>query len=37
MGKSNDSSRDEQRKKCSKMDKRAEDKLIRLPRQNGGV
>jgi len=28
--------RDEQRRKCSKMDKRAKDKLIRSPRENGG-
>ena len=28
--------RDEQRRKYSKMDKRAKDKLIRSPRENGG-
>ena len=28
--------RDEQRRKYSKMDKRAKDKLVRLPRENGG-
>ena len=28
--------RDEQRRKCSKMDKRANDKLVRSPRENGG-
>ena len=28
--------RDEQRRKCSKMDKRAKDKLVRSPRENGG-
>ena len=29
--------RDEQRRKYSKMDKRAKDKLVRSPRGNGGV
>ena len=29
--------RDEQRRKYSKMDKRAKDKLVRSPRENGGV
>jgi hypothetical protein len=28
--------RDEQRRKCSKMDKRAKDKLVRSPKENGG-
>jgi len=28
--------RDEQRRKYSKMDKRAKDKLVRSPRENGG-
>ena len=28
--------RDEQRRKCSKMDKRVKDKLVRSPRENGG-
>ena len=28
--------RDEQRRKYSKMDKRAKDKLVRAPRENGG-
>ena len=28
--------RDEQRRKCSKMDKRAKDKLVRSPGENGG-
>jgi len=28
--------RDEQRRNYSKMDKRAKDKLVRLPRENGG-
>ena len=28
--------RDEQRRKCSKIDKRVKDKLVRLPRENGG-
>ena len=28
--------RDGQRRKCSKMDKRAKDKLVRSPRGNGG-
>ena len=28
--------RDKQRTKCSKMDKRAKDKLVRSPRENGG-
>ena len=28
--------RDEQRRKYSKMDKRAKDKMVRLPRENGG-
>ena len=28
--------RDEQRRKYSKMDKRAKDKLLRSPRENGG-
>ena len=28
--------RDEQRRKYSKMDKRAKDKLVRTPRENGG-
>jgi len=28
--------RDEQRRKYSKMDKRAKDKLVRSPRGNGG-
>ena len=28
--------RDEQKKKCSKMDKRANDKLVMSPRENGG-
>jgi len=28
--------RDEQRRKYSKMDKRAKDKLVRLPRENQG-
>jgi len=28
--------RDEQRRKYSKIDKRAKDKLVRLPRENGG-
>ena len=28
--------RDEQRRKYSKMNKRAEDKLVRSPRENGG-
>jgi len=28
--------RDEQRRKCSKMDKRAKDKLVISPRENGG-
>ena len=28
--------RDEQRRKFSKMDKRAKDKLVRSPRENGG-
>jgi len=28
--------RDEQRRKYSKMDKRAKDKLVRSPRDNGG-
>ena len=27
---------DEQRRKYSKMDKRAKDKLVRSPRENGG-
>ena len=30
------SRRDEQRRKYSKMDKRAKDKLVRSPRENGG-
>ena len=29
--------RDKQRRKCSKMDKRAKDKLVRSPRENRGV
>jgi len=28
--------RDEKRRKYSKMDKRAKDKLVRSPRENGG-
>ena len=28
--------RDEQRRKYRKMDKRAKDKLVRSPRENGG-
>jgi hypothetical protein len=28
--------RDKQRRKCSKMDKRAKDKLVRSPTENGG-
>jgi len=28
--------RDEQRRKYSKMDKRAKDKVVRSPRENGG-
>ena len=28
--------RDEQRRKYNKMDKRAKDKLVRSPRENGG-
>ena len=28
--------RDEERRKYSKMDKRAKDKLVRSPRENGG-
>jgi hypothetical protein len=28
--------RDEQRRKYSKMDKRAKDKLVRIPTENGG-
>ena len=28
--------RDEQRRKCSKMDKSIEDKQVRSPRENGG-
>jgi len=28
--------REQQRRKYSKMDKRAKDKLVRLPRENGG-
>jgi hypothetical protein len=28
--------RDEQRRKYSKMEKRAKDKLVRSPRENGG-
>jgi len=28
--------RDEQRRKYTKMDKRAKDKLVRSPRENGG-
>ena len=28
--------RDEQRRKYSKMDKRAKDNLVRSPRENGG-
>jgi len=38
MEKSNESRtrRDGQRRKYSKMDKRAKDKLVRLPRGNGG-
>ena len=28
--------RDEQRRKCIKMDKRVNDKLVRSPRENGG-
>ena len=28
--------RDEQRRKCSKMDKRAKEKLVRSPGENGG-
>jgi len=28
--------RDEQRRKYSKMDKRAKDELVRTPRENGG-
>jgi len=28
--------RDKQRRKYSKMDKRAKDKLVRSPRENGG-
>ena len=37
-GKSDESRtrRDEQRRKYSKMDKRAKDKLVRSPRENGG-
>ena len=37
-GKSDESKtrREEQRRKYSKMDKRAKDKLVRLPRENGG-
>jgi len=30
------SGRDEQRRKYSKMDKRAKNKLVRAPRENGG-
>ena len=29
--------RDEERRKYSKMDKRAKDKLVRSPRESGGV
>jgi len=29
--------RDEQRRKYSKMDKRAKDKLVRSPKENGGM
>jgi len=38
MGKSDESRtrRDEQRRKFTKMDKRAKDKLVRSPRENGG-
>ena len=38
MGKSDESRtrRDEQRRKYSNMDKRAKDKLVRSPRENGG-
>ena len=38
MGKSDKSRtrRDEQRRKYSKMDKRAKDELVRSPRENGG-
>jgi len=28
--------RDEQRRKCSKMDNRTKDKVVRSPRENGG-
>ena len=28
--------RDEQRRKCSKIDKRTKDKLVRSPTENGG-
>jgi len=30
------SRRDEKMRKCNKMDKRAKDKLVRSPRENGG-
>ena len=38
MGKSDETRtrRDEQRRKYSKMDKMAKDKLVRLRRENGG-
>jgi len=38
MGKSDESRnrRDEQRRKYSKMDKRAKDELVRSSRENGG-
>jgi len=38
MGKLDESrtGRDEGRRKCSKMDKRAKDRLVRSPTENGG-